>query len=307
MTRVSVLIETDSVHEYDDITITDCLDAVARQSYPRERIEVIAVDGGKVPAFEALVKRTFPEATVLALPGGTKFEQKNLAMSAATGDVVAFLEADCAPPPHWLAIIARELDAAPPDVAGVQGVTVLTGGGLTRELSALFYGARRRRDGRAARLVTDNCAFRRDVTRRFRFEHAEFSTVVDTLFLRRIERAGYRVILAPDLRMSHSFPAGLRDRLRWFFMRAYGVGYYMVKTRRLEPDLRGSALVRGAGLGWPVLALGKCLVDLKQVWENRPLLGARFWRALPLAMVYETALFVGGIAALLRCPPPRWS
>jgi glycosyltransferase involved in cell wall biosynthesis len=307
MTRVSVLIETDSVHDYDDITITDCLAAVARQSYPRERIEVIAVDGGKVPSFEALVRRTFPDATVLALPGATKFEQKNLAMSVATGDILAFLEADCAPPPDWLAIIERELGAAPPDVAGVQGITVLTGGGLTRELSALFYGARQHRDGRAARLVTDNCALRRDVARQFKFEHAEFSTVVDTLFLRRLERAGYRVVLAEDLRMSHSFPGGLRDRLGWFFKRAYGVGYYMVKARRLEPDLRGSALVRGAGLGWPVLALGKCLVDLRQVWENRRRLGARFGRALPLALVYETTLFVGGLAALLRRPPPRWS
>jgi glycosyltransferase involved in cell wall biosynthesis len=307
-TAVSVVIETDSVHDYDDITIDDCLAAVAGQTYPPALVEVVVVDGGKVPALGALVRRTFPDALVLSLAGGTKFEQKNLGMDAATGKIVAFLDGDCAPPPTWLATIVEGLAAAPPDVAGLQGITVLSDGFLSRELSALFYGPRRNRDGLlATRLVTDNCAFRTAVLRRFRFEHAEFSTVVDTLFLRRLERAGYRVLVSEELRMAHSFPGATRAGLVWFFARAFGVGYYMVKARQLEPDLRGSALVRWGGLGWPLLALGKCVVDVRQVWENRRRVGARFALAMPATAVYELTLFLGGLAALLRIPPPRWS
>jgi GT2 family glycosyltransferase len=309
MTTVSVVIETDSVHAFDDITIADCVDAIARQTYPRDLVQVIAVDGGKAPALADLVTRAFPGATLLALPGGSKFEQKNLGAKAATGEILAFVDGDCAPPPDWLATIVRELAGAPLDVAGVQGVTRLTQGWLAAEVSALFYGARRRWDGPwADRLVTDNCAFRTEVFRRFAFEHAAFSTVVDTLLLRRLERAGYRVLVCEDLGMAHSFPGlATRDGLRWFFGRAYGVGYYMVRMRQLEPDLRGSALVRGPGLGWPLLALGKCVVDLRQVWENRSRLNARFTAALPLAVLYELTLFAGGIGALLRLPPTRWS
>ena len=219
------------------------------------------------------------------------------------------MDADCAPPPDWLATIVRALAQAPPGVAGVQGITVLSAGWLAAEVSALFYGPRRRRDGPwAARLVTDNCAFRRDVFRRFAFEHATFSTVVDTLFLLRLERAGYHLLVCEDLRMAHSFP-GLASRagLGWFFARAYGVGYYMVKARQIEPDLRGSALVRGGGIGWPLLALGKAVLDLRQVWENRRRLNARFLAALPLLVPYEVTLFVGGLAALLGLRAPRWS
>jgi len=176
MTTVSVVIETDSVHDYDDITLPECLEAIARQTYPRELIEVVAADGGKTPA------------------------------------------------------------------------------------------------------------------------------------LRRLERAGYRMLVCEGLRMAHSFPGlATRNGLRWFFGRAYGVGYYMVKMRQIESDLRGSALVRGAGLGWPLLALGKCVLDLRQIWENRSRLNARFTAALPLAALYEMTLFAGGLAALLRVPPPRWS
>lgn len=307
-TPVSVVIETDSVHDYDDITFADCLAAVARQTYPAALVQVIVVDGGKVPALGALVRQTFPDALVLSLPGGSKFEQKNLGMDAATGEIVAFLDGDCAPPPAWLGTIVEGLAAAPPDVAGLQGITVLTGGFLSRELSALFYGPRRRGDDpRATRLVTDNCAFRTTVLRRFRFEHATFSTVVDTLFLRRLERAGYRVLVCEELRMAHSFPGATRAGLGWFFARAFGVGYYMVKARQIEPDLRGSALVRWGGLGWPLLAIGKCVVDVRQVWQNRRRVGARFALAMPATAVYELTLFVGGLAALLRIPPPRWS
>src|SRR5262245_11511514 len=155
MTTVSVVIETDSIHPYDDITIADCVAAVARQTYPREKIQVVAIDGGKAPALRELVTRTFPDAAVLSLPGGTKFEQKNLCAKAATGEILAFVDGDCAPPSEWVATIVDALGPAPADVAGVQGVTQLTDGWLAPEVSALFYGARRRRDSPwADRLVT---------------------------------------------------------------------------------------------------------------------------------------------------------
>jgi hypothetical protein len=65
--------------------------------------------------------------------------------------------------------------------------------------------------------------------------------------------------------------------------------------------------VRWGGLGWPLLALGKCVVDVRQVWESRRRVGARFALAMPATTVFELTLFLGGLAALLRIPPPRWS
>src|SRR5688572_14172343 len=171
MTTVSVVLETDSVHASDTVSIVECLDALTRQDYPREHMDVIAVDGGKVPGLAGLVRARFPSATLLECPGGTKFEQKNLGMKAARGDIIALLDADCAAAVDWVSTIARELQAASPDVAGIQGITELSPGFLSREVTALLYGMRSGpRDRTAARLVTDNVAFRRDVIRRFAFE-----------------------------------------------------------------------------------------------------------------------------------------
>ena len=308
MTTVSVVLETDSVHASDDISIIDCLEALARQDYPRERIDVIAVDGGKVPGLEGVVRARFPSATILECRGGTKFEQKNLGMTAARGDIVALLDADCAAASDWISTIERELRAAPPEVAGVQGVTELSPGLLSREVTALLYGMRSGpRDRSAARLVTDNVAFRRDVMRRFAFEHPSFGTVVDSLLLHRLRRAGYRMVLCERMRMVHSYPGALAASVPWFFLRAWAVGYFMVRTRQLERDVPGSALVRAAGLGWPILALAKVGRDVTQVWQHRRRVGARFLPTLPLLAAFETTLFLGGLGALLKLPPPRVS
>ena len=173
-------------------------------------------------------------------------------MKAARGDIIALLDADCAAASDWISTIERELRAAPPEVAGVQGVTELSPGLLSREVTALLYGMRSGpRDHTAARLVTDNVAFRRDVMRRFAFEHPSFGTVVDSLLLHRLRRAGYRMVLCERMRMIHSYPGALPASVPWFFLRAWAVGYFMVRTRQLERDVPGSVLVRAAGLGWP--------------------------------------------------------
>jgi glycosyltransferase involved in cell wall biosynthesis len=304
---VSVVLETDSVHAFDTITFADCLAALEGQDYPRDRLEVVVVDGGKVPGVGDLVRKSFDAVVVVEGAAGSKFEQKNLGVRAARGDVVAFVDADCAPPAGWLRHGVDALQNSPPDVAGVQGLTSLAPGLFSRELTALFYGIRRVGDGEAARLVTDNCLFRTAVLRRFAFEPAWFSTVVDSLLLRRLRRAGYRVRLTPDLGMVHSFPGALPVTIGWFFARGWAVGYYMLRARQLEPGLPGGALVRWGGLGWPLLVLAKAGRDWLQVWDHRRRAGGSLLVALPLILLYETTILLGGVGALCRLRPPRVS
>lgn len=306
MTTVSVVIETDGLDGPGPGTLTDCLDAVARQTYPAELIEVMVVDGGKVQDLASIVRTRFPAAVILPSAGASRFEQKNIGMRAARGDIIALVDSDGVAAADWIALIVGTLARAPAQVAGVQGVTVLTGGPLSRELSAFFYGTRAARDGsHCARLLTGNCALRRDIAQRFTFDHAGFSSGADSLLLRRLTRDGYRILLCEKIRMYHRLPASARDLLRWVVLRAYGVGYNMVRVRQVSPDLPGGALVRWGVVGWPVLALGKSLLDVGQVWENRHRVNARPVVALAPLLAFETALFLGGMAALLRLSPPR--
>jgi cellulose synthase/poly-beta-1,6-N-acetylglucosamine synthase-like glycosyltransferase len=306
--KISLIVESDSVHLYDDITFEDCLRALVRLDYPQEKIQYILIDGGKISDFSKIVHHVIPAAEIFRLPGGNKFQQKNLGIERATGEIIAFIDGDCAPPENWLRIIVDELMDAPQAVAGVQGMTRLTRKPLSRELSALFYGPRTNHDsGYTERLVTDNCAFRKEILQRFRFERDHFSTVSDTLLLLRLKKAGYKMRFCERLVMMHSFPGWNRDGLGWFFGRAFGVGYYMVQGRRVESALRGSSLIRPFGIGWPLLSAGKTILDFKQLWQNRTRLQSSFLAALPLAAVYEAVLFCGGCAAIFNLKPPRWS
>lgn len=305
MRTVSVVIETDGLDGPGPGTLTDCIDAVASQTYPAGLIEVIVVDGGKVQGLASIVRATLPAAVILPATGASRFEQKNIGMGAARGDIITLLDSDGVAAPDWIALVVGALALAPAQVAGVQGVTVLTGAPLSRELSAFFYGPRAARHGnRCARLLTGNCGLRRDIARRFTFDHASFSTGADTLLLRRLTRDGYRILLCEKMRMYHRLPASPQALLRWVLLRAYGVGYNMVSVRQVRPDLPGGGLVRWGVVGWPVLALAKSLLDLRQVWENRHRVNARPVVALAPLLAFETALFLGGMAALLRLPPP---
>ena len=306
--KVSLVIETDSIHAYDDITFKDCLLALMNLDYPKQKIQYVIIDGGKVPNIRELVDQIIPDAQIFPLPGANKFQQKNLGIDRASGEIIAFIDGDCAPPSNWLRVVVKHLGQAPADIAGIQGMTVLTKKPLSREVSALFYGARtNHQTGYTERLVTDNCAFTREVLQRFRFEQDHFSTVSDTLLMVRLRNAGYKMIFSEELVMHHSFPGWTRDGLGWFFGRAFGVGYYMVQGRRLEKVLRGSSLIRIFGIGWPVLSAGKILLDIKQLWQNRSRLQSSFLAALPLLTVYEIVLFCGGCAAVFHRQPPRWS
>src|SRR5262249_42610164 len=126
--KVSLVIETDSVHPYDDIQFEDCLKAIANQSYPRTNCEFLIIDGGKIETLREVAKSILPEAKILNLPSSTKYQQKNFGIRHATGDVVGFVDADCAPPIDWIERIVNTLKSAPPEVAGIQGITQLTKG-----------------------------------------------------------------------------------------------------------------------------------------------------------------------------------
>jgi cellulose synthase/poly-beta-1,6-N-acetylglucosamine synthase-like glycosyltransferase len=303
---VSVVLETASVDPRENIGFVDALRSVAAQTYSLELIEVIVADSGKEPDVEALTRRFFASAVVVHSPGATEFELKNLAMERARGEIVAFVDGDCAPDPDWLERIVEEFATAPPDVVGLQGQTLPRSRLMTAEFTALLWGVRSNRNGDATRLATNNCAFRRSTLQQFRFENTSLDQAVDTLLLRRLNRAGLRIRCCSRMRVTHGFPESTGVALRWFIERAFSTGRCMYEIRLLEPATRGAALVRWSGLGWPLLALAKAVFDLGQVWQGRRHVGARLRISLPLYAVFEAALFCGGAAAFFELAAPRF-
>lgn len=104
--RVTVIIPV-----YDDQAGLDrCLGGLADQTYPLDRVEIICADDGSSPPMQP----RGVDAQVLRIERGGSYTARNAASREATGDVLAFTDADTIPRPEWLSRgITRLLEEEP--------------------------------------------------------------------------------------------------------------------------------------------------------------------------------------------------
>lgn len=109
--RVSVIVA--HYEQPDDLRRT--LLALRAQTYPRDLVEIVVVDDGSAVAPDV------PGDVVLVRQADEGFRlaaARNRGAEAATGDVLCFLDADCAPEPRYLEELTR-LPALAPDAVTV--------------------------------------------------------------------------------------------------------------------------------------------------------------------------------------------
>ncbi|HEY3188829.1 MAG TPA: glycosyltransferase, partial [Solirubrobacteraceae bacterium] len=86
-------------------TIRDTLEGLAHLAYPDH--EVIVVDDGSTDA-TAAIAREFP-FRLISTPNGGLSAARNIGLAAATGEIVAYIDDDAWPDPHWLHYLVAEL------------------------------------------------------------------------------------------------------------------------------------------------------------------------------------------------------
>jgi GT2 family glycosyltransferase len=111
-------------------------DALARQVYPSNRLELIVVDNSSTDDTEDVVRCW---RTVLPFP--VRFHRKenngpaasrNVGAKLANGDVVVFTDSDCVPTPHWMPNAIREIRAGAEVVCGPMIGLVRAGDGAVQ-------------------------------------------------------------------------------------------------------------------------------------------------------------------------------
>ena len=83
-----------------------CLDALARQTLPRDAFQIIVVDNGSSDA-TADIARRYPGVELLEEKRPGSYAARNLAIGHVRAPITAFTDADCEPAPDWLEQVLR--------------------------------------------------------------------------------------------------------------------------------------------------------------------------------------------------------
>jgi len=115
------------IPHYNDLASLDlCLAALTRQSFPAKDIEIIVADNGSPQGAEEVAKIIAGRARLAVVRERGAGPARNGGAAAATGEILAFIDADCVPEPEWLEAGVAALSHC--DFAGGR-VEVLTGDG----------------------------------------------------------------------------------------------------------------------------------------------------------------------------------
>jgi len=101
-------------------TIADCLTSLETLTYPD--VEVIVVDDGSRDA-TGDIARGYSGVRVVEVPNGGLSAARNAGLAIATGEIIAYTDADVRVDPDWLTYLVQPLLTS--DVAGVGGPNVV--------------------------------------------------------------------------------------------------------------------------------------------------------------------------------------
>lgn len=197
--------------------IEQCCTALLAQDYPEAAYELLFVDDGSRDGSRAIVE-AHPRIRVLRQQAAGAYAARNLGLEHATGEIVAFTDADCVVASDWLTRIATAMADS--------GIDVLLGGYAAATehfpVSGLiaYENAKNRLifSGRDASLYygyTNNMAVRRSVFERLG-PFARRMRGSDTLLVRRhVDEVGVESVrYVAEMQVEHLEVRTVRDYLR---------------------------------------------------------------------------------------------
>lgn len=96
--KVSVIIP-----HYRDLSGLDlCLSALERQTYPRDRFEIVVADNASPEGVEAVADVIAARAHLVVVDEKGAGPARNGGVAAASGEVLAFIDSDCVAEPAWI-------------------------------------------------------------------------------------------------------------------------------------------------------------------------------------------------------------
>ena len=204
--------------------LADCLKALAALDFPTNKFEVIIVDDGGGTLDETFnpLREHGLQWTLREQPNAGPAAARNLGAAHAKGRYLAFTDDDCQPARDWLTHLAAGFAAQPRAMLGGQTINALTGNiyaAASQLLVDFLYDYYNCRDNQPAFFTSNNFA----VAAAQFHELGGFDTRYpraageDRAFCEAWRRAGYSLVLLPQMRLAHAHAMGARGFWRQHF------------------------------------------------------------------------------------------
>ena len=195
-------------------TIEACLESLLRLAYPRDHLELIVVDNGSTDATSVVLSRYRGRARILYAERRGPAAARNEGIRNASGDWIAFTDADCTVEPDWLTHLLSPLVDPAVGVVGGKILSVEPCNRIERFGEQIHDHRRAIEEFRPPYAITMNWASRRHVLEAVGLFDETLPRGQDVDLARRIQRAGYRLVYSSRAKIRH-----LNERTFWGLFR----------------------------------------------------------------------------------------
>ena len=192
------------------------LAAIADQTLPRSRFEVIVVDNGSTDGTVAVAQR-FPFVKLLSEPQPGSYRARNRALAEASGEYVLFTDGDCVPAPDWIeqaAAVTARLPAAGIYAGHVKLFREAKGDPFSARYEELTAFNQKRNAEELNCCVTANWLCRLELMRSVGGFNQELLSGGDIECSRRIVAAGHKLVYVPEMIVGHPTRGSLLELIR---------------------------------------------------------------------------------------------
>jgi glycosyltransferase involved in cell wall biosynthesis len=246
-----------------EATIEACIESILALSFPASDVQLLLIDNASTDRTAAMLGRYADRATVLYEAKRGPAAARNRGLANATGDIIAFTDADCIVDRDWLTRIIEPLQDP---AIGISGGTILS----VKPCNAVEEFGERLHDHRMAieydsppYAITMNWASPRSIIDKVGMFDEDLLRCEDCDLSYRIVLAGNRIVFTPDAIVYHRN----EQTFAGLMAEAYAHGYHSIPLLRKHEEFVRSFVAQSPpkqrpyaesdAVFWEVFKLGK--------------------------------------------------
>ena len=98
--------------------ISACITSLTQQTFDKALLEIILVDDGSTDDTVTIAKSCCPNINIIHEPSRSISHSRNIGWRTARGQYIAYIDADCTAPPHWIETLKEAIEKHQCDAVG---------------------------------------------------------------------------------------------------------------------------------------------------------------------------------------------